>query len=195
MTDSNPHVLGTRREADSTGQSVPAAEYYGPLTAGTLATAFTAHPGASVLCVAPNLQATAAALAKTVSVEPNDAPDVWYVDAENVVNLRREAQGSPPLSWKLEEPLRQTPVRVRQAPGVGMAGEVYAPRDDNDVCTNHFCKVVAGPDVGKYGVYWSTATLGADGWPETVVVKTCDANDENIVVNYSDIRPDVAGKR
>ena len=79
--------------------------------------------------------------------------------------------------------------------GVAFDGSVYRARSDNDVLTNTFCKVIAGPYTGRYGVYITTASLGADGWPAEVVVRTRDAEDENIVVAYADIRPDVAGRR
>ena len=79
--------------------------------------------------------------------------------------------------------------------GVAFDGSVYRARSDDDVLTNTFCKVIAGPYTGRYGVYITTASLGADGWPDQVVVRTRDAEDENIVVAYADIRPDVAGRR
>lgn len=102
----------------------------------------------------------------------------------------------PPAVDSAGQPLEQDlPARVIVGSGVAHDGAVYRARSDNDVLTNSFCKVIAGPYTGRYGVFWSTASLGADGWPSEVVVRTRDAEDENIVVNYADIRPDVAGRR
>jgi len=99
---------------------------------------------------------------------------------------------SPPST----EPSPPSTTAAEAAPsGVAFDGSVYRARSDNDVLTNTFCKVIAGPYTGRYGVYITTASLGADGWPAEVVVRTRDAEDENIVVAYADIRPDVAGRR
>jgi hypothetical protein len=87
------------------------------------------------------------------------------------------------------------PVSPPRPSGVGVDGAVFRGRDDNDAVTDRFCQVVSGPYAGRYGVYLSTASLGTDGWPETIVVRTRDAEDENLVVNYSDCRPSVPGKR
>lgn len=86
------------------------------------------------------------------------------------------------------------PAPAERATGVAPNGEVFR-GDAEHPATNTFCKVVAGPHQGRYGVLQSTANIGADGWPDQVVVRTRDAEDENIVVAYSDIRPDVAGRR
>lgn len=99
------------------------------------------------------------------------------------------ADSSPP---SIEPSLTST---IAVPSGVAHDGSVYRARSDDDVLTNSFCKVIAGPYAGRYGVFWSTASLGADGWPSEVVVRTRDAEDENIVVSYADIRPDIAGRR
>jgi hypothetical protein len=104
-------------------------------------------------------------------------------------------EASPPAP----DPAPETPIATEETRfkpfGVGIDGSVYRPRSDDDVLTNHFCRVIAGEYTGRYGVLQSTATLGVDGWPDLVVVRTRDAEDENIIVPYAAIRPDEAGKR
>jgi hypothetical protein len=79
--------------------------------------------------------------------------------------------------------------------GVAYDGRVYRKRSDDDVLSGHFCDVVAGPYEGRYGVLESTGTLETDGYPSEVVVATRDAEAENILVNYADIRPAESGRR
>lgn len=86
----------------------------------------------------------------------------------------------------------QRPVTV--SPGV-VDGTVYRPRSDDDVLSGHFCNVVTGPHAPRYGVFTNTASVGEDGYPDEVVVRTRDAIDENLIVKYSDIRPALAGGR
>lgn len=74
-------------------------------------------------------------------------------------------------------------------------GIVYRGRDDNDVLSGNFCRVVAGEHQGRYGVFVTTNTLCLDGWPATVTIKTRDDRDELIVVSYGDIRPAQPGGR
>jgi len=73
---------------------------------------------------------------------------------------------------------------------------VHRGRNDDDVLTGGWCTVVAGDHQGRYGVYTDTATVfTADGWPATVTVRTRDDRNEDIVVDYADIRPAQAGGR
>jgi hypothetical protein len=62
--------------------------------------------------------------------------------------------------------------------------------NDDDVPIGGFCKVIAGPYKGRYGVY---TTVG-EHWA-TAIVRTRDDLDENITVQYDHIRPDTPGKR
>ncbi len=78
------------------------------------------------------------------------------------------------------------------SPGTGV---YLAPRDDNDVIFGHFCRVTEGEHEGLYGVYEDNATLGDDGYPETVLVRTRDDDSRLITVPYSSIARDRAGRR
>ena len=90
-------------------------------------------------------------------------------------------------------PAASTPV-LPAPPGV-IDGTVYRPRTDNDVLSGSFCRVIDGEHQGRYGVFISTDTVFLDGWPATVTVRTRDAEDEYILVNYADIRPAQPGGR
>lgn len=65
---------------------------------------------------------------------------------------------------------------------------------DREAQLGHFVKVVEGPHKGRYGVYTTVGDV-VDGKPATAVVYTRDADAEGLVVQYSHLRPDVAGKR
>lgn len=65
---------------------------------------------------------------------------------------------------------------------------------DNDAQLGTFVSVVSGPHKGRYGVFHSVGEERA-GWPVTAVVRTRDAEDEHLIVDYGDLRPDVPGKR
>lgn len=157
------------------------------------------HPANAVTATAEPTEAqtdpvTAEASASTDTPTGSETlPDAPEPSAE------AENEGTPegtPAVDSAGQPLEQDlPARVIVGSGVAHDGAVYRARSDDDVLTNAFCKVIAGPYAGRYGVFWSTASLGADGWPSEVVVRTRDAEDENIVVSYADIRPDVAGRR
>ena len=87
------------------------------------------------------------------------------------------------------------PLPVSPVPAAVIEGIVYRGRNDDDVLTGTFCRVIAGEFQGRYGVFTNTATITLDGWPATVIVRTRDDRDENITVNYADIRPAQAGGR
>ncbi|HTA98665.1 MAG TPA: hypothetical protein VK730_13615 [Solirubrobacteraceae bacterium] len=84
---------------------------------------------------------------------------------------------------------------VSPVPAAVIEGIVYRGRTDDDVLTGTFCRVIAGEHQGRYGVFTNTATITLDGWPATVIVRTRDDRDENLTVNYADIRPAAAGGR
>lgn len=65
----------------------------------------------------------------------------------------------------------------------------YTRRSDNDALLGSWVDVVSGEHAGRRGAYVDDDTHGEDGYPERVIVRTRDAENELIVVNYSDIRP------
>jgi hypothetical protein len=60
-----------------------------------------------------------------------------------------------------------------------------------------FAQAVSGPYTGRYGVLQSLGDVedGDDGYPKTAVLRTRDDADENLIVNYNDLRPTTAGRR
>lgn len=69
-------------------------------------------------------------------------------------------------------------------------------RSDEDARVGQFAKVISGEHAGRYGVLDTVATYNTEnGYPDSVVLVTRDAASENLVVNYADLRPAVAGGR
>lgn len=66
---------------------------------------------------------------------------------------------------------------------------------DDEVTEGSFCKVVAGPHQGRYGVLHAVEMEDVNGQPLVATVRTRDDNDEYLSVRYEHIRPDAAGKR
>jgi hypothetical protein len=129
---------------------------------------------------------------------PAEPPEANEPGVEPVSEPTDE-QGSAPAATQPQPvdnaPAQPAGVTDRRPLGVAYDGRVYRKRDDNDVLSGHFCDVVDGPYAGRYGVLESTGTLGIDGYPDEVVVLTRDADAENILVSYADIRPSASGRR
>jgi hypothetical protein len=59
---------------------------------------------------------------------------------------------------------------------------------DEQAQVGFFASAVQGPHKGRYGVLRSRSG-------DMAVLSTRDANDENLLVAYEDLRPDQAGRR
>jgi len=81
------------------------------------------------------------------------------------------------------------------APYVSPDGEVKRPRDDSDALTGLFANIVSGEFAPRYVVVGRTLERDQDGFPTRVEVKTRDARDERLEVDYADLRPAAAGQR
>ncbi len=57
-----------------------------------------------------------------------------------------------------------------------------------------WAEIVSGPHAGRYGVYTANF-LERNGRPEIIMIKTRDANEDVLRVNYRDCRPSTAGRR
>lgn len=66
---------------------------------------------------------------------------------------------------------------------------------DSAALTGHFVRVIGGEHEGRYAALLQTATVGPDGLPETVVIRTRDDDDMQLVVNYRDLAPAQPGGR
>lgn len=145
--------------------------------------------------------------------EPADAAEVAAPE-QQPAPVEQNVEGSTPVAAPAEEPLSAGPVDASSqsplpdtppaAPATDSAGsdgeqQLEAPAEEQDdypeVPINSFCTVFRGEFAGRYGVFMSVATTHPDGSPDRVTVRTRDADDLLLVVNYSDIKPDVAGKR
>ena len=92
-------------------------------------------------------------------------------------------------------PVPPAPVAAPPAGAIDPDGGVQRPRTDDDVLVGQFATIVDGPYADKYVVYQSTVESGKDGYPTTVLVKTRDERDENLVVEYEHLRPATPGGR
>ncbi len=122
---------------------------------------------------------------------PVDTAESVQADAEPVV------VGQPGSTT--EGGVLPTPALKIVVPGVGREvdeeGNVNTPRDDDDVRVGGFATITDGEFAGRYVVYQRTVTSGADGYPDTVLVKTRDDRDEPLIVDYASLRPAPAGGR
>lgn len=59
-----------------------------------------------------------------------------------------------------------------------------------------FCEVIGGPHDKRYGVYHNTVEWDpTGGYPQTIVLRTRDDNEDLLHVSYKDVRPATAGRR
>ena len=68
-------------------------------------------------------------------------------------------------------------------------------RSDDDALEGGFCEIVAGEHDGVHGTFDQVVEYDHAGYPVKVLVKPRDAATATLVVNYSDVRPDSAGRR
>jgi hypothetical protein len=62
-------------------------------------------------------------------------------------------------------------------------------RSDDDALYGSFVDVVSGDHEGRRGAYEQTLSHDAKtGYPATILVRTRDAQNEGLVVNYGDVR-------
>lgn len=62
-------------------------------------------------------------------------------------------------------------------------------RNDNDALEGGFANVVDGKYKGKFGMFLYPTEYGSDGYPTKVWFRTRDAQAQEFVVDYADIRP------
>jgi hypothetical protein len=58
-----------------------------------------------------------------------------------------------------------------------------------------WAEVAHGPHEGRYGVYLEDDKQEGQDFPEHITIRTRDANEDHIIVNYRDARPSQAGRR
>lgn len=127
----------------------------------------------------PEVQPAAPAADPVVTTEPV-APDPTQAAAPDGGAIPTTSPDVTAPTSGDPAPKVATPVVVNQ----------YTSRDDNDVLLGHWCDVVSGDYAGRRGQYRDDAEHDPEtGYPSKVIVRTRDAENELIVVNYSDIRP------
>lgn len=130
---------------------------------------------------APGVDPTPVVAEPVVPVDPTPV----VAEAAPSVPAPVPVPATPPSQAELEARRRQ----------VDEEGGVVIGRDDTDAIVGQFADVVDGPYAGRYVVYQRTLTSGDDGYPLTVLVKTRDARDEQLVVDYAHLRPAETGGR
>jgi hypothetical protein len=103
------------------------------------------------------------------------------------VTEKTAKRAEPHAEAKAEAEETEAPV-VAVPTGVGNASDPRS-RADEDATVGEWVDVIAGEYQGRYGYYVEPATLGPDGLPETVFVRTRDKDNLLIEVAYSDIHP------
>lgn len=69
------------------------------------------------------------------------------------------------------------------------------PAQDERAEWGGWAEVVSGTHKGRYGVYLSDDKQDGQDFPEHITIRTRDANEDHIIVNYRDARPAEAGRR
>lgn len=177
-------------------EPVPSAE---PAAAATPSAAQAAEPSTSpesapegnAASSEPSSDASAHTAASAPEAVSSESPD--GTSHEGVSEAA--GAGETPLPDAGEPQTEPVATEAPAIPAAVIDGIVYRGRTDDDVLTGNFCRVIAGDQQGRYGVFTKTATLYPDGWPATVTIHTRDDRDELIVVNYADIRPAQPGGR
>lgn len=81
------------------------------------------------------------------------------------------------------------PVAVPAPAVVPVTVDNRTKRDDDDALEGGWVDVVEGPYAGRYGAYVSNLSHGEDGYPEVILVRTRDASNELVEVEYAHTRP------
>ena len=120
----------------------------------------------------------------------------------------------PDQSSEPEAPVRTSPESTLHVPGAEGAAEdtpevtegpeeareartVHPPvtvdnrtrRSDEDALLGSWVDVVSGQHAGRFGSYRETLTSGDDGYPSRILIRTRDAANELLEVDYSAVRP------
>lgn len=96
-----------------------------------------------------------------------------------------------------------SPLASEPEPGAGdtLDPEVDAPdtvtvivdgrnrRTDDDALEGGFANVVSGPHAGRFGALMYVTERGEDGYPTKCVLRTRDAYNQFLAVDYADLRP------
>lgn len=90
-----------------------------------------------------------------------------------------------------DEPLRVLPGSVDPPVPRGPHKIVdnWSSRGDHEAFHGGWVDVVGGEHVGRFGHFAEVARVGSDGYPETIWVRTRDADNLLLEVPYSDVRP------
>lgn len=88
----------------------------------------------------------------------------------------------------------KTPAQSRRIKGTFQVDSTLA-RNDSDALEGHFVQVVSGKYEGRYGVFMNAVEYGSDKYPTKISVRTRDAENELITVDYKDTRRAKSGVR
>jgi hypothetical protein len=122
------------------------------------------------------------------------ADDSLEQDAKEQRKQQRQElkEGNPEAA----EP-RETPAAMHRSDHVQDASERSVDRPDQYTILNpneqvpygHFGVVTGGEHQGRFGVFVDTVSAQANGQPDTVTIRTRDANNELLQVSYDDLAP------
>lgn len=76
-----------------------------------------------------------------------------------------------------------------QAPAQPVVVDNLTKRSDDDTLLGGWLDIVSGEYSGRFGTYVATVSHDGSGYPETIVVRTRDADNLLVEVAYSDTRP------
>ena len=64
----------------------------------------------------------------------------------------------------------------------------HSARSDDDALEGHFCVIVDGEHAGRVGSFEKVSKYGPDGYPESIIFRSRDADDLYLTVPYESVR-------
>jgi hypothetical protein len=141
---------------------------------------------------APEPQAVAAPVADTAPQDPAqlvaDFKKDELVTAADVVGA--DVPASATKAYLAEAIVAQQPAAVAAAGAAPVIVDNFTTRNDDDALLGSWVDVVSGSYVGRFGAYVSTVSHDkTTGYPTVIIIRTRDADNLLLEVNYSDVRP------
>lgn len=135
--------------------------------------------------------------------EPAPAPEQTVPDATQTPeqltqDFKKDELQTAAAVQGVDVPSSATKADIAQAiveqapPAQAVVVDNHTARSDDDALHGGWVDVVSGEHAGRFAAYVSTVSNDSTGYPERIIVRTRDADNLLLEVNYSDVRPSVS---